>query len=98
MCVYVYVCICVNVNVNVYVCMYICVASSQNSPLVGRNESGIIHDLSKSNFFNLNFSLFCLLISILINIVFYVSTAVICNKTYLNVIFLYTNFVQQRFL
>ena len=48
----------------------ICVASSQNSPLVGRNESGIIHDLSKNmNFFNLNFSLFCLMISILIHVV-----------------------------
>ena len=46
----------------------ICVASLQNSPLVGRNESGIIHDLSKNIFFN--FSLFCLMISILINIVF----------------------------
>ena len=73
----------------------ICVASSQNSPLVGRNESGIIHDLSKNYFLNLNFSLFCLLISILINIVFYVLTAVICNKTYLNVIFK-KNCVQQR--
>ena len=50
--------------------LYICVASLQNSPLVGRNESGIIHDLSKNIFFNLNFSLFCLMISILINIVF----------------------------
>ena len=50
--------------------VYICVASSQNSPLVGRNESGIIHDLSKNYFLNLNFSLFCLLFSILINIVF----------------------------
>ena len=48
----------------------ICVASLQNSPLVGRNESGIIHDLSKNIFFNLNFSLFCLMICILINIVF----------------------------
>ena len=47
---------------------HICVASSQNSLLVGRNKSGIIHDLSNNNFFN--FSLFCLLISILINIVF----------------------------
>ena len=47
-----------------------CVASSQNSPLVRRNESGIIHDLSKKLFLNLNISLFCLLISILINIVF----------------------------
>ena len=44
-----------------------CVASLQNSPLVGRNESGIIHDLSKNY---LHFSLFCLMISILINIVF----------------------------
>ena len=50
--------------------IYMCVASLQNSPLVGRNESGIIHDLSKSNFFNLNLLLFCLMISILINIVF----------------------------
>ena len=53
------------------ICIFcICVASSQNSPLVGRNESGIIHDLSKNNFLNLNFKLFCLIISILINIVF----------------------------
>ena len=28
--------------------LYICVASLQNSPLLGRNESGIIHDLSKN--------------------------------------------------
>ena len=63
----------------------ICVAYLQNGPLVGRNESGMIPDCSK-HFFNLKLSLFCLFISILINIVFYVSTAVICNKTYLNVI------------
>ena len=69
--------------------MVIWVASSQNSPLVGRNESGIIHDLRKNYFLNSNLSLFCLLITILKNIVFYVSTEVICYKTYLNVIFLY---------
>ena len=51
--------------------MYKCVASLQNSPLVGRNESGIIHDLSKKPFFLLFFSLFCLLISILRNIVLF---------------------------
>ena len=39
-------------------------------------------------------SLFCLLISMLINIVFYVSTAVLCNTTYLNVSF-FTNFIKQ---
>ena len=60
----------------------ICVASLQNSPLVGRNESGIIPDLSKNYFLNLNLALFSLLISILINIVFYVSMAVICLKKY----------------
>ena len=32
-----------------------------------------------------------------INIVFYVSTTVLCNKTYLNVIF-FTTFVQQLFI
>ena len=37
---------------------------------------------------NLNLSLFCLLISILRNIVFHLSTAVICNKTFENVIYL----------
>ena len=77
----------VAIHENFQTTLCICVAASQNSPLVGRNESGIIHDLSKNNFFNLNFSLFCLMISILIHIVFYVSTAVIRNKTYLNVIF-----------
>ena len=35
--------------------IYMCVASLQNSPLVGRNESGIIHDLSKNNFFYYKF-------------------------------------------
>ena len=68
-----------------YLYFNICVASLQNRPLVGRNESGIIPDSNK---------LFCLLISILIHIVFYISTAVICNKTFLNVI-IFTNFVQQ---
>ena len=38
-----------------YVCVqlikFICVASLQNSPLVGRNESGIILDWSKNFFF-----------------------------------------------
>ena len=67
----------------------ICVASLQNGPLVGRNESGIIPDLSK-NYIFLNFH-HCLLISIHINIVFYIyiNMAVICNNTFLNVILNY---------
>ena len=43
---------------------------------------------------HLNLSLFYLLIGMLINIVFSVSMAVLCSKTYLNVIF-FNNFVQQ---
>ena len=64
--------------------IYIYVASLYNSPLVDRNESGIIADVY---IYKLNLALFCLLISMLINIVSYVCTAVICNKTYLNVFF-----------
>ena len=56
------------------------VASLQKSRLVGSNESGIIPDLSKKYFLNLNLSLFCLLISMIINIIFYVSMAVLSNK------------------
>ena len=58
------------------------VASLQNSPLVGRNESGIIPDLNENNFLNLNLSLFCLLNSMFLNSVGYVCTAVLCNKTF----------------
>ena len=52
----------------------ICVTSLQNGPLVGRIESGMIPDWSKNIFLNFNLSLFYLLIRMLMNIVFYVST------------------------
>ena len=70
---------------------YVFVAFLQNSPLVGRNESGIIPVI-----LNFNLLLFCLLISMLINIVVYVSTAVLCSKTYLKVFFFYNKFIETR--
>ena len=64
----------------------ICVATLQKSLIVGKNENGIIPDWSKKLFIYLNLSIFCLLMSMLIHIVFYVSTTVLCNETYINVI------------
>ena len=74
--------------------VYICVASLQNSPLVGRNESGLIPDWSKKYFFDKNFLLVCLLISMLIHIVLYVPTVVISTYNIFKCDF-FLNFVPQ---
>ena len=56
---------------------YVYQPSLQKCPYVERNESGIIPDLSKKYCFNLNVSIFCLLIIMQKNIVFCVSTVIL---------------------
>ena len=47
---HIYMCILYIHAIKGYIYIYMCVVSSQNSPLVGRSESGIIHDLIKKLF------------------------------------------------
>ena len=64
------------------------------SPLVGRNKNGIIPDWSQKLYYSY-FSIHFLLVSMLIHIVLFVSTVVLCNTIFLNVFYIVeTTFIE----